>query len=70
MPPCCGPAQLLPDPLAPWLTSPPFRRDITAGKVGFEELEKQALAEPDPWAAGLPSGSAELSEIVLSRYVR
>jgi xylose isomerase len=45
-------------------------RDITAGKLGFEELEKLALAEPDPWDTGLPSGSAELSEIVLSRYVR
>ncbi|PRW45113.1 xylose isomerase [Chlorella sorokiniana] len=45
-------------------------RAITAGKLGFEELEKLALAEPDPWDTGLPSGSAELSEIVLSRYVR
>ncbi|KAI7837926.1 hypothetical protein COHA_008232 [Chlorella ohadii] len=45
-------------------------RDITAGKVGFEELEKAALGQPDPWNAGLPSGQAELSEIVLSRYVR
>jgi len=47
-----------------------FRRDITAGKVGFEELEKAVLGQPDPWDAGLPSGQAELSEIVLSRYVR
>lgn len=41
-----------------------------AGKVGFEQLEKAALAQPDPWAAGLPSGQAELADILLSRYVR
>lgn len=47
-----------------------FCRDISEGSVGFEELERAALAEPDPWTAGLPSGGAEMLEILLSRYIR
>lgn len=45
-------------------------RDIVAGKLGFKELEEVALQQEEPWAAGLQSGSAELYEIILSRYVR
>ena len=49
---------------------PPSRRDIEAGRVGFEELEAAALAGPDPWDAGLPSGRQELLDIHLARHVR
>ena len=38
-------------------------------QVDFAELEKAALAAPDP-IEDLPSGKAELYEIVLSNYVR
>ncbi|KAL4448421.1 hypothetical protein ABPG75_005640 [Micractinium tetrahymenae] len=44
-------------------------RDITAGKVGLEDLERVALAQPEPFDS-LPSGQQELYEIQLSRYVR
>lgn len=44
-------------------------RDITAGKVGLEELEQVALSQPEPFES-LPSGQQELYEIWLSRYVR
>ena len=38
-------------------------------QVDFAELEKLALSSPDP-ANDLPSGSAELYEIMLSSYIR
>ena len=43
---------------------------ITEGKATFEELEKYALAHPDPVEAGLQSGRAELHEVVLSRFIK
>ena len=43
---------------------------ITEGKATFEELEKVALASPDPVEAGLQSGRAELHEVVLSRFIK
>lgn len=45
-------------------------RDIEGGVVGFEDLERVALVQPDPFKAGLPSGGQELLEIWLSRYIR
>ena len=38
-------------------------------QVDFVELEKVALASPDP-VEDLPSARAELYEIVLSSYIR
>ena len=38
-------------------------------QADFVELEKVALSRPDP-IEDLPSGQAELYEIVLSRYIR
>ena len=38
-------------------------------QADFVELEKVALSSPDP-IEDLPSGQAELYEIVLSRYIR
>ena len=43
---------------------------ISEGKATFEELEKFALANPDPVEAGLQSGRAELHEVVLSRFIK
>jgi len=37
--------------------------------VDFVELEKEALSSPDP-IEDLPSGSAELYEIILGTYIR
>jgi len=48
----------------------PVCRDIEGGAVGFEELERVALAQPDPFVQGLPSGGQELFEIWLSHYIR
>jgi hypothetical protein len=42
---------------------------MSRGQVDFVELEKVALANPDP-VDDLPSGSAELYEILLSGYIR
>ena len=42
---------------------------IRDGKATFDEMERAALAGPDP-ADGLPSARAELAEIILSGYVR
>jgi hypothetical protein len=39
-----------------------------AVQADFVELEKVALSSPDP-IEELPSGQAELYEIILSRYV-
>ena len=44
-------------------------RDVSAEKVGFEELEKYALEHPDP-IEGLPSGKQELYEMILNSFVR
>ena len=38
-------------------------------QVDFVELEKVALSSPDP-IEDLPSGSAELYEIILGSYIR
>ena len=38
-------------------------------QVDFVELEKVALSSPDP-IEDLPSGSAELYEIILGNYIR
>ena len=38
-------------------------------QADFVELEKVALSSPDP-IEDLPSGQAELYEIVLSRYIQ
>lgn len=47
------------------------RRLLTScdAQVDFELMEKLALSSPDP-AHDLPSGSAELYEIMLSSYIR
>ncbi|CAL5221632.1 g3856 [Coccomyxa viridis] len=44
-------------------------KKIRDGKVDFVELEKVALSSPDP-IEDLPSGSAELYEIILGSYIR
>lgn len=44
-------------------------RDIEAGKVGLADLERVALEQGEP-LEGMASGSQELFEIWLSRYVR
>lgn len=38
-------------------------------QVGFEELEKEALAAIDP-IVGLPSGAVEKFEILFNSYIR
>ena len=38
-------------------------------QIDFQELEKAALAAPDP-IEDLPSGRAELYEIMLSSYIK
>ncbi|KAI8477277.1 MAG: xylose isomerase-like protein [Monoraphidium minutum] len=43
-------------------------KKITGGKVGFEELEKYALANPDP-SEDVGSGSQELAEIYLGMHL-
>ena len=47
----------------------PCARMIHVVQADFVELEKVALSSPDP-IEDLPSGQAELYEIILSRYVR
>ncbi|GMH42846.1 hypothetical protein BSKO_10765 [Bryopsis sp. KO-2023] len=43
-------------------------KDIVEGKIGFKELEKYALENPDP-VENLRSGEAEKAEVILSMYV-
>lgn len=49
--------------------SPPNPKNKNGAQVGFEELEKWALSNPDP-AEGLPSGRQELAEIYLSMHIK
>eukprot|EP01025_Chloroclados_australasicus_P015007 TRINITY_DN1712_c0_g1_i11.p1 TRINITY_DN1712_c0_g1~~TRINITY_DN1712_c0_g1_i11.p1 ORF type:complete len:428 (+),score=61.83 TRINITY_DN1712_c0_g1_i11:1211-2494(+) len=59
--------KLVSDRYASW--SEGLGQEIIDGKIGFKELEKYALSEPDPWD-GMVSGSQELAELYLSMYVK
>lgn len=52
---------------ASWAEKGGIGQRIVSGKVGFAELEKFALSNPDP-GHGVGSGRQELAEIYLSRF--